>query len=134
MNNTCCAGCGETCESTGRKTLKNLCRYAGAALCLLFAPITLISLGDGGVDPLPVAIAAAALPGAILSCISASHQATAIRAVAESSVTNSDAEKRLDARGIGEVWASVIKLGERRYYEKFRAHEEGDGEDVPGGA
>lgn len=134
MNNTCCAGCGETCESTGRKTLKNLCRYAGAALCLLFAPITLISLGDGGVDPLPVAIAAAALPGAILSCISASHQATAIRAVAESSLTNSDAEKRLDARGIGEAWANVIKLGERRYYEKFRAHEEGDGEDVPGGA
>lgn len=134
MNNTCCAGCGETCESTGRKTLKNLCRYAGAALCLLFAPITLVSLGDGGVDPLPVAIAAAALPGAILSCISASHQATAIRAVAESSVTNSDAEKRLDARGIGEVRANVIKLGERRRYEKFRAHEEGDGEDVPGGA
>ena len=134
MNNTCCAGCGETCESTGRKTLKNLCRYAGAALCLLFAPITLVSLGDGDVDPLPVAIAAAALPGAILSCISASHQATAIRAVAESSLTNSDAEKRLDARGIGEVWANVIKLGERRYYEKFRAHEEGDGEDVPGGA
>lgn len=134
MNNTCCAGCGETCESTGRKTLKNLCRYAGAALCLLFAPITLISLGDGGVDPLPVAIAAAALPGAILSCISASHQATAIRAVAESSVTNSDAEKRLDARGIGEAWTNVIKLGERRRYEKFRAHEEGDSEDVPGGA
>lgn len=53
---------------------------------------------------------------------------------AESSVTNSDAEKRLDARGIGEVWANVIKLGERRRYEKFRAHEEGDGEDVPGGA
>mgnify|MGYP001851420075 FL=1 len=134
MNNTCCAGCGETCESTGRKTLKNLCRYAGAALCLLFALITPVSLGDGGVDPLPVAIAAAALPGAILSCISASHQATAIRAVAESSLTNSEAEKRLDARGIGEVWANVIKPGERRYYEKFRAHEEGDGEDVPGGA
>lgn len=83
---------------------------------------------------MPVAIAAAALPGATLSCISASHQATAIRAVAESSVTNSDAEKRLDARGIGEVWANVIKLSERRYYEKFRAHEEDDGEDVPGGA
>lgn len=65
MNNTCCAGCGETCESTGRKTLKNLCRYAGAALCLLFAPITPVSLGDGGVDPLPVTLAAAALPGAI---------------------------------------------------------------------
>lgn len=83
---------------------------------------------------MPVAIAAAALPGAILSCISASHQATAIRAVAESSVTNSDAEKRLDARGIGEAWTNVIKLGERRRYEKFRAHEEGDSEDVPGGA
>lgn len=49
-------------------------------------------------------------------------------------MTNSDAEKRLDARGIGEVWANVIKPGERRRYEKFRAHEEGDGEDVPGGA
>ncbi len=109
-------------------------QISGAALCLLFAPIAPVSLGDGGVDPLPVAIAAAALPGAILSCISASHRATAIRAVAESSLTNSDAEKRLDARGIGEVWANVIKLGERRYYEKFRAHEEGDGEDVPGGA
>lgn len=59
---------------------------------------------------------------------------TAIRAVDESSVTNSDAEKRLDARGIGEAWTNVIKPGERRYYEKFRAHEEGDGEDVPGGA
>ncbi len=109
-------------------------QISGAALCLLFAPIAPVSLGDGGVDPLPVAIAAAALPGAILSCISASHRATAIRAVAESSLTNSDAEKRLDARGIGEAWTNVIKLGERRYYEKFRAHEEGDGEDVPGGA
>ena len=47
-------------------------------------------------------------------------------------MTNSDAEKRLDARGIGEVWANVIKPGERRYYEKFRAHEE-DG-DISGGA
>ena len=83
---------------------------------------------------MPVAIAAAALPGATLSCISASHQTTAIRAVAESSVTNSDAEKRLDARGIGEAWTNVIKPGERRRYEKFRAHEEDDGEDVPGGA
>ena len=53
MNNTCCAGCGETCESTGRKTLKNLCRYAGAALCLLFAPITPVSLGDAAVTRCP---------------------------------------------------------------------------------